>query len=209
MKQDYLNEDPPVSGQKFVCISFLMPSDKNDTNVRGIKVRGSFSTHEDASKHAERLRKIDPCHNIYVGEVGKWLPFNPSTDEVKEHDYAEKELNNIMKNYQENMEKAKELHAERKNEMMDNIKKENKEKKKKNKKKKKKKSKLKKQIEVDEDVEQNFEDNMKKLKEEEDGLLEEKNKLKKEKSEINQFKNNIDTIDSELNELKKKSNVTV
>jgi DNA polymerase I-like protein with 3'-5' exonuclease and polymerase domains len=50
--------------------------------------------------------------------MGKWLPFNPSPDSIKDSEYGNEELNNMMKSYIENQEKAKLFHEHRKNELV-------------------------------------------------------------------------------------------
>ena len=40
------------------------------TNVRGLKVRGSYSTQAEAEFRCKMLREVDPNHNVYVGPVG-------------------------------------------------------------------------------------------------------------------------------------------
>ena len=72
------------------------------TTVRGLKIRGSYSTKEEADSKAKKLQKADPDHNIYVGQVGKWLPWDPKPADVGEQEYAEDQLNTLMKKYKEN-----------------------------------------------------------------------------------------------------------
>lgn len=116
---DYLNIDPELSGQKWVCLSFLQPSKEDQTTLTGIKVRGVFDDYDEACKRAKQLQEMDPAFGVFVGEVGKWLPFDPDPDSkyVKSSEYANEELNGIMKNYLINQEKAKVFHEKRKNEM--------------------------------------------------------------------------------------------
>ena len=73
------------------------------TNTRGLKIRGSFPTYEEASMRAKLLREKDPNHDIYVGEVGKWMPFNPDAFKTGKVEYLEEELNSIM-NYKANQD---------------------------------------------------------------------------------------------------------
>ena len=117
---DYLTEDSMLpSNQKFVCISFL--SDVNNkSTLCGIKIRGCFEKYEEACAHAKQIQSVDPCFNVFVGECGKWLPYNPNpeSDKVKSSEYPNDELNKIMKGYLENQEKAKLFHEQRKNEMI-------------------------------------------------------------------------------------------
>ena len=119
MSTDYLTEDTILpEGQKFICISFLSDSTKK-SSLRGIKLRGAFDTIEKASEHAKKLQSIDPAFNVFVGEMGKWLPFDPdpnNSEKVKDSEYANQQLNQMMKAYQENQEKAKMFHEYRKNE---------------------------------------------------------------------------------------------
>jgi hypothetical protein len=102
-------------------------------DIRGIKVRGSYSTYDEAKERAEYLQKIDKLHNVFIGEVGKWLPFIDDTEKAKDVNYAEGKLQKLMKSYMENQSKAKELYETRKTDMMMEAIAEN-EKKKKNKK---------------------------------------------------------------------------
>jgi len=117
-KVDYLTEDTlQPSEQKFVCLSFLSDKDSK-TTLTGIKVRGVFATYEDACAHCKKLREVDPYFHVFVGEVGKWLPYdpNPDSESVKNSEYANEQLNNMMKGYLENQEKAKVFHEQRKTE---------------------------------------------------------------------------------------------
>lgn len=72
------------------------------TSVRGLKVRGVYNTYEEAAKRAESLQRSDRAFHVYVGQVGYWLPWDPNADNVDNQEYMEKELNELMKNYQAN-----------------------------------------------------------------------------------------------------------
>jgi hypothetical protein len=82
------------------------------TSVRGLKVRGSYGTQEEASARAKKLQRNDPVHNIYVAEVGKWLAWDPSPNNVKDQEYQNDELNSLMKAYKENEEKREEFYKQ-------------------------------------------------------------------------------------------------
>jgi hypothetical protein len=84
---------------------------KLQTTVRGLKVRGSYSTKEEASARSKKLQKSDPIHDIYVADVGKWLPWDPSPSQIKEQEYANDELNKLMKSYNENQEKRDDFYG--------------------------------------------------------------------------------------------------
>ena len=74
------------------------------TTVRGLKIRGSYGSQEEASARAKKLQKSDDVHNIFVGEVGRWLPWDPSPNNVQDQEYAEDQLNTLMKSYKDNEE---------------------------------------------------------------------------------------------------------
>lgn len=74
------------------------------TTVRGLKIRGSYSTQEEAAARAKKLQRNDPIHNIFVAEVGKWLAWDPTPSNVAEQEYQEEQLNQLMKSYKENEE---------------------------------------------------------------------------------------------------------
>lgn len=79
------------------------------TNVRGVKVRGTYSTLREAQTKASRLQKQDPNFSVYIGQVGYWLPWNPRSDKIEGQEYAEGELNELVKKYRENQDN-KDLH---------------------------------------------------------------------------------------------------
>ena len=79
-------------------------SEVNDyaTSMRGVKVRGTYETLREAKKRAQLLQKRDRNFNVFVGQVGYWLPWDPEANDVEEQEYQEGRLNELMKKYQEN-----------------------------------------------------------------------------------------------------------
>ena len=67
------------------------------TSTRGLKVRGCFNTQDEAEMRARLLREQDPNHDVFVGPVGVWLPFNPAAYRTGRVEYLEKELNDLMR----------------------------------------------------------------------------------------------------------------
>lgn len=84
------------------------------TTMRGIKVRGVFATEAEAAIRAKRLQKSDPSFNIYLGSVGKWMAWEPDPNKVGESEYANDELNSLMKKYRENEEARDQFYTEQK-----------------------------------------------------------------------------------------------
>lgn len=82
------------------------------TTIRGLKVRGSYGSQDEAAARAKKLQRNDPVHNIFVAEVGKWLAWDPSPSNVKEQEYQNDELNTLMKAYKDNEEKREDFYKE-------------------------------------------------------------------------------------------------
>jgi len=83
-------------------------TENNDfsTNVRGVKVRGIYDTKKEADVRAKVLQRQDKHHSVFVGQVGYWLPWDPSLsylDKV-EGQYLDNDLNTLMQKYNENQE---------------------------------------------------------------------------------------------------------
>lgn len=193
-QQDFLDEDPAIRGQSYVCLSFLSPEDvivrrdavafnkyvasfandvgqlfdslnerfKDDsavvdmltnvrnqhvgifdaralndgfdyykahhaddideefertnafkTSVRGIKVRGTYDTFAEAENRCKQIKRFDPKFDVYVAQVGCWCPWAPRPEVLPSQEFAEEQLNTLMKKYTENLQARDELYRER------------------------------------------------------------------------------------------------
>ena len=95
------------------------------TNVRGVKIRRVFANLEEAQMFCKVLQRKYPRDNLYLGKVGCWLPWDPSEHIMPDVEYAEKELNELMRKYKENEVNKDIFFEERKKEKMEEQKKEN------------------------------------------------------------------------------------
>lgn len=75
---------------------------KFQTSVRGVKVRGSYPSEEEARLRADALRDADPNHDIFVGPVGVWMPEDPVAYKTGDVQYLNDELNELMHKKKEN-----------------------------------------------------------------------------------------------------------
>ncbi len=197
-EHDYLDQDPPIRGQKYVCMSFISPDEviekkeayffsqyissfskelqdlwgtmlevykdnveltdglrsirnryehlfnkdvinfeydtfmnmhnerleaeyleKNDfrTTIRGLKVRGSYETLREAQIRAQVLKRLDDKFNVFIAEVGCWCPWSPNPEDIQDQEYAETQLNTLMKSYHENQLAKDQFYAQRKDRM--------------------------------------------------------------------------------------------
>ena len=83
------------------------------TSTRGLKIRGSFSSLEEAELRAKLVREVDPNHNVYVGPVGMWMPWEPEAYKTGRVEYLEEELNQLMNEKNNNETYAKKQFEER------------------------------------------------------------------------------------------------
>jgi hypothetical protein len=77
------------------------------TNVRGVKVRGSYPTMEEAELRCKLIRESDPNHDVYVGPVGMWMPWDPEAYKTGRVEYMEEHLNQLMNEKIKNEQSAK------------------------------------------------------------------------------------------------------
>ena len=77
------------------------------TSTRGLKVRGVYPTQEEAELRCKKLRELDPNHDIYVGPVGMWIPWDPDAYKTGRVEFMEEELNQLHKEKMKNEERAK------------------------------------------------------------------------------------------------------
>lgn len=194
-EMDYLDEDKPIRGQNYVCMSFVSPEDvlhdkdvfffsqfmkqfgrdmdtllttlqakykgdaglfdtirdnhsyvfKEDdmqdqyrffkgnssadlerefhakqnfrTTMRGFKVRGVYDTFPEAKIRAEVLKKMGDKFDIFIAQVGCWCPWSPNPQDLQDQEYAEGQLNTLMKHYKDNLKQRDEYYEMRKTEL--------------------------------------------------------------------------------------------
>lgn len=115
---DQLDEDDIIPGQQYVLMSFISPERIMNCDIRGVKIRGVYASREKAEKALEVLKKKDKYFDIWMGEVGKWLPWNPNTSQVEEVKYRNKKLDKIMgKVHKTELETLNELVGRRKDQL--------------------------------------------------------------------------------------------
>lgn len=83
------------------------------TCTRGIKIRGSYPSIEEAELRAKMLREIDPSHDVFVGPIGMWMPWDPEAYKTGRVEYLEEELNQLMSEKQKNESNAKNVFEQR------------------------------------------------------------------------------------------------
>jgi len=92
------------------------------TSVRGLKVRGVYDTRREAEVRAKVLQRKDQSFDVFVGQVGYWLPWDPEGNKLEDQEYLNNDLNKLVKEYKNNESKKdmfyQEQKAERKKDAM-------------------------------------------------------------------------------------------
>jgi hypothetical protein len=114
LEQDYTT----VPGQLFACISLVGPECPQKNDKFGLKIRGCFSTREEAGSHAKRLQKEDATFDIYVVDMYKWLLIPPDPSHIEDVHYNDQKLEELMSAYKENQALAAKMFEERKRDML-------------------------------------------------------------------------------------------
>lgn len=83
------------------------------TSVRGLKIRGVYNTQGEAEEKCKKLREGDPSHDIYVGPVGVWIPWDPDAYKTGRVEHMEEELNALHSEKVKNEALAKKEFEER------------------------------------------------------------------------------------------------
>ena len=71
------------------------------TSMRSVKVRGVYDTYREAEIRAKVLQRVDNSFDVFVGQVGYWLPWDPETTQMNA-EYLNDDLNKLMKEYKDN-----------------------------------------------------------------------------------------------------------
>ena len=117
--ENYLSSNKSKLDEKFDAVNNFK------TSIRGIKVRGVFATQKEAEIRCKVLQKLDKNFHVYIAPVGYWLPMDPNANEIDNQEYAESELNNLVKSYKENEIKKEEFFTEQTQEKVKEISKKN------------------------------------------------------------------------------------
>lgn len=90
----------------------FLDENKNVCSMRGLKVRGVYNTLDEAQNRAKKLQKKDKYFNVFVGQVGFWLPWDPNPFDIENQEDSEPMLNELMKNYKKNKDTKDEVWEE-------------------------------------------------------------------------------------------------
>lgn len=72
------------------------------TSVRGVKVRGVYESYKQAEIRAKVLQRMDQTFDVFVGQMGYWLPWDPDSNKIENQEYLNNDLNELVRGYKEN-----------------------------------------------------------------------------------------------------------
>jgi hypothetical protein len=141
-KTDYLTELPHLSQTKWYTVTFFSKTHVKETvenineykseedkekyefqkDMLSFRICTGRATYEEAVEDCKKIKELDPHHHVFVAEGAKWCPFilteEDSNKYVSQVEYDNEQLNEMMKKYTENQEKANVYHEYRKNQLV-------------------------------------------------------------------------------------------
>lgn len=116
---DILTEDTiQIPSQRFALISVVSPSSSQTFESCALKIRGVFSTKDEANAWATKLSQIDSTFDIFLVDMYKWLPIPPQIESIEDHVFQEKLLHDIITGHKEEQHKSKVFFEQQKEEHM-------------------------------------------------------------------------------------------
>ena len=117
---DFLTEDKTLlNGQVYALISVVSEDANQKSSQCALKIKGVFPDKESANDFVKVCMQEDPSFDIYLVEMGKWLPIPPKNEEIKDEVHQNQVLNDIIQGYKEQQVIAKNHFEERKREDLD------------------------------------------------------------------------------------------
>ena len=151
-------DDIELDGQKFALISIVSPDSNQKSSKCCVKIKGVFNTEEEARKHVKLLIDNDPTYDIFIVSMYEWLLVPPNMDHIEDQEYIDKELNEMISDFRVQQKKSA-LEFEKRKDILSK----------------------KKDVNLN-DIQEDM--NVKKLIEQEEGIIETKDSEPEEKKEI-------------------------
>ncbi len=136
--QDFLDETEMKQHEKLGCVTFAAPGDmmieefisqiatefsvdldlvtkivngyiSREHPKRAFKYVGGGSSEDQCKERVQEIMDEEPAFHIYITENGKWCTFDPSPDLIKDENYREEQLNEIIKSKKIGEHRSKEF----------------------------------------------------------------------------------------------------
>jgi len=108
IKSPFKKEGYRVLDQRYSVISIVNNEDKSEV---AIKIFAAKDKLQDAEDYAKRLQMVYPIFNIHVVDMYKWLLLPPDLSKIDNHNYLNKELDNLIKSNNQARESTQQVLA--------------------------------------------------------------------------------------------------
>lgn len=103
-----LRDNPELCGKKFFLVSMISPDSTQKHNVHGFKIHDMCENEDEGKKLCEYYHKLDDDFDVYLGTVGKWLPWSFDPTQIPNAQYADDRLTDLIKGHREQKLKSNE-----------------------------------------------------------------------------------------------------
>lgn len=94
-----LHDNPQISGKQLFLVSMISPEGNQKHKVHGFKLHDVCESEEEAKMLQQYYHKLDPDFDILVGTLGKWVPWVFNVNDVPNLEYANDQLNTLVKTH--------------------------------------------------------------------------------------------------------------
>lgn len=109
-------DNKKINGQNYALISIIAPNTRQKHENICLKIKGVFSSIDEANTHAKILQSLDNTFDIYIVEMYSWLLLPPNNELIDEK-YTDNKLNELIDGHKKNQLEAKIRYDERKKEL--------------------------------------------------------------------------------------------
>jgi len=104
-KVSVLHDNPELPGKKLFLASLISPESKQKHKVHAFKIHDLCEDEEEAKYLVQHYQKLDPDFDIFVGTVGKWLPWVFSAEDLPNIQYANEQLTELVRSHRNTKKK--------------------------------------------------------------------------------------------------------
>jgi len=108
IKSPFKKEGYRVLDQQYSVVAIVNNEDKSEV---AIKIFAAKDKLQDAEDYAKRLQMLYPIFNIHVVDMYKWLLLPPDLSKIDNHNYLNKELDNLIKSNNQARESTQQMLA--------------------------------------------------------------------------------------------------
>ncbi|KAJ3352332.1 hypothetical protein GGF32_003820 [Allomyces javanicus] len=105
-------EDAPISGQRYAVLNIVNPHTAQKADQTYVKVKYVCGSLDEAKQYAKRARDNEKYLDVFVAEVGKFLPVSIDPTDIAEQEYSNAVLTELMREHRLERDRADQLFEE-------------------------------------------------------------------------------------------------